>query len=127
MGGKTGRCNGFCSEPAPGRAPVLCPSTGQPFCTGLTYDDKMLLLGTSGFDQPNRIRAIWDMLHATGLVAKCRVYKPRPITDDVLELVHSKGHIHRVENGVPAAATPWALALGWAIAVGVAWALGGEG
>ncbi|EYU23516.1 hypothetical protein MIMGU_mgv1a021496mg [Erythranthe guttata] len=71
---------------------------------GLVYDDRMCKHADPDDDdhdeKPNRIRAIWDKLNASGLAQRtaCIVLKAKEAKDNHLALVHSAKHIQLIKN-----------------------------
>ncbi|EYU23514.1 hypothetical protein MIMGU_mgv1a023963mg [Erythranthe guttata] len=69
---------------------------------GLIYDDRMCKHADPDDDDhdenPNRIRAIWDKLNASGLAQRCIVSNGKEAKDNHLALVHSEKHIKLIKN-----------------------------
>ncbi|KAL8056784.1 hypothetical protein ABFX02_04G141100 [Erythranthe guttata] len=69
---------------------------------GLIYDDRMCNHADPDDDDhvenPNRIRAIWDKLNASGLAQRCIVSNGKEAKDNHLALVHSEKHIELIKN-----------------------------
>ncbi|KAL9170553.1 hypothetical protein ABFS82_04G152600 [Erythranthe guttata] len=69
---------------------------------GLMYDDRMCKhadpVDDDHVENPNRIRAIWDKLNASGLAQRCIVSNGKEAKDNHLALVHSEKHIKLIKN-----------------------------
>ncbi|PHT47636.1 Histone deacetylase 5 [Capsicum baccatum] len=47
---------------------------------------------------PDRIRAIWNKLHSSGIAQRCVVMEGKEVEDKHIELVHTKKHINLIKN-----------------------------
>ncbi|KAL7115012.1 hypothetical protein ACP275_04G157300 [Erythranthe tilingii] len=69
---------------------------------GLIYDDRMCKhadpVDDDHVENPNRIRAIWDKLNASGLAQRCIVLNAKEAKDNHLASVHSEKHIKLIKN-----------------------------
>ncbi|KAG8366172.1 hypothetical protein BUALT_Bualt17G0049000 [Buddleja alternifolia] len=69
---------------------------------GLIYDDRMCKHHTPDEkyhpENPNRIRAVWDKLHDSGVAQRCVVLNAKKAEDNQLALVHSKTHIDLIKT-----------------------------
>ncbi|KAG8388723.1 hypothetical protein BUALT_Bualt02G0155000 [Buddleja alternifolia] len=69
---------------------------------GLIYDDRMCKHNTPDEEyhpeNPNRIRAVWDKLNASGVAQRCVVLNAKKAKDHQLALVHSKSHIELIKT-----------------------------
>ncbi|KAL8506965.1 hypothetical protein ACS0TY_017742 [Phlomoides rotata] len=68
---------------------------------GLLFDERMCKHkppGGNHLENPERIRAIWDNLNASGLLQRCVILNAKEAEDDHLALVHSKEHIDFIKT-----------------------------
>ncbi|XP_059303703.1 histone deacetylase 5 isoform X1 [Lycium ferocissimum] len=69
---------------------------------GLIYDERMCKhsdpIDEYHPEKPDRIRAIWNKLHSTGITHRCVVMDGKEAEDKDIALVHSKNHIDLIRN-----------------------------
>lgn len=67
---------------------------------GLIYDERMCkhFYPKDHPERPNRIKAIWDKLHSSGIAQRCTVMGGKEAEDEHIASVHTKRHINFIRN-----------------------------
>ncbi|PON32636.1 Histone deacetylase superfamily [Parasponia andersonii] len=69
---------------------------------GLLYDERMCKHHTPNHEDhpenPNRIKAIWNKLHTTGIHQRCVLLDAKEVEDEHILLVHSQKHLKLIKN-----------------------------